>query len=116
MRKNWLRLLRPSNTKSCCSRVSTIPTFRAFMVNLLKVAGRAAMVAASGGLAWTADSQWRRMLHTPQPPYSPGLGGTIYTYSDEPVNGWLLAVVWSPDGRYIVSASFDGTVQVWDAK
>ncbi len=37
----------------------------------------------------------------------------IYTYRGHNAN--VLAVTWSPDGQRIASASFDQTVQVWDA-
>jgi WD40 repeat protein len=35
----------------------------------------------------------------------------IVTYGDH--NDWVDAVAWSPDGKYIASASADHTVQVW---
>lgn len=36
---------------------------------------------------------------------------TVYKQHDS----WVRAVAWSPDGRYISSASKDGTVQIWEA-
>jgi len=42
------------------------------------------------------------------------LGGTIYTYHGH--SDRVRAVVWSPDGSRIASASDDQTVQVWDAE
>jgi WD40 repeat protein len=31
-------------------------------------------------------------------------------------SNWVTSVVYSPDGKYIVSGSFDLTVKVWDAQ
>jgi WD40 repeat protein len=41
------------------------------------------------------------------------MGDRIFTYRGH--SSWVMAVAWSPDGKRIVSGSFDHTVQVWEA-
>ena len=31
-------------------------------------------------------------------------------------SGWVRSVAYSPDGKHIVSGSFDNTVKVWDSQ
>src|SRR5712692_9307414 len=49
---------------------------------------------------------------------SPGM--TLFTYDAHSIyhghSGYVDAVSWSPDGQFIASGSWDGTVQVWDAR
>jgi hypothetical protein len=90
------------------------------------LAGGAILI--SGGAIWFASSQRRNAnqstpMSTPKPtPTSTPLGTTFVTYRGHSES--VLALAWSPSGKYIVSAggnnlvgatSNDNTVQVWDA-
>jgi dipeptidyl aminopeptidase/acylaminoacyl peptidase len=50
----------------------------------------------------------------PAPAAVPQQGGLIRTLSGH--GGGVISVAWSPDGRRIVSTSYDGTVKVWDVE
>ena len=76
---------------------------------LLRIAGYAGLVAATGTLTWLAES---RVLGGPNPDYSPNLGGTICT---ENTGSGVLGVAWSPDGMRLVMGNWQGHVQAFDA-
>jgi WD40 repeat protein len=92
-----------------------------------------AALAAVGAtyLGWLAHAPKntlvaRNMLLSPSPTLTPSptvtpsstvpisaIGDTVYVYTGH--SDWVDTANWSPDGQRIVSASFDRTLQVWDA-
>ena len=64
------------------------------------VIGMVGLVVVGGGITWIHNTLSQKSL-------------TLYTYSGH--SNWVYSVAWSPNGKRIASASFDGTVQVWDA-
>ncbi len=76
---------------------------------LLKIAGYAGLVAATGTLTWLAETV---VLGGPHPDYSLNLGGTIFT--DNTGNG-VLGVAWSPNGMRLVMGNWNGQVKAFDA-
>ena len=77
------------------------------MAGLIFIGGSLIPFTASCGTVASSPST------TSQTPPAPALGKTLYTYRGH--RSMVTAVAWSPDGRRIVSASYDGTAQVWDA-
>ena len=51
----------------------------------------------------------------PLKPYtiSPSIGTLVSTHAEH--NDWISQVAWSPNGQLIASASYDGSVRVWNA-
>ena len=76
---------------------------------LLKIAGYAGLIAATGTLTWQVESP---VLGGPHPDYSPNLGGTIYTYNS---GSGVLGVSWSPNGMRLVMGNWQGHVRAFDA-
>jgi serine/threonine protein kinase len=82
------------------------------------------LVALSSGATWYVANQLSRMssvlpanIGTNNPlsklADSASSGSPVLTYSAQQDYVW--AVDWSPDGKYIVSGSHDGTTHVWNA-
>ncbi len=92
-------------------QISTLPPKqrRFSRRTVFKMGGLAGLAAATGTLAWLAESV---ILGIPHPSYSPNLGGTICTYN---AGSGVLGVAWSPDGMRLAMGNWKGQVQAWDA-
>jgi serine/threonine protein kinase len=64
------------------------------------VIGLVGLVVVGGGTTWIHNILSQK-------------SSTLYTYRGH--SNWVYSVAWSPNGKRIASASYDGTVQVWDA-
>ena len=87
-------------------------------------AGAIGLVAVSSGATWYVVNQLSRVSSTlpksmginnplSKLAYSASSSSPVLTYSAQQDYVW--AVDWSPDGKYIVSGSHDGTTHVWNA-
>ncbi len=55
--------------------------------------------------------QTLQTVSTPPVQHSP-IGEELITYTKH--SDWIASLAWSPDGKYIASASYDRTVQIWE--
>src|SRR5229473_877786 len=75
--------------------------------------GGGAVIAGSGGI-WYLSSRHGAARSALVPSNAiPAAGTTLFTYTGH--TGPVFSVAWSPNGKRIVSGSWDATAQVWDA-
>jgi WD40 repeat protein len=72
--------------------------------------GLGILAGASSQLAWHLELSSSRAI--PHPNYTPGLGGTLYTYD---ASSAVYSVAWSPNGTRIVLGDKGNQVLAWDA-
>src|SRR6266516_6298648 len=75
--------------------------------------GAVAIITGSGGIWYISSRSGAPPSTLITPTRVPTAGTTLFTYTGhtDPV----FSVAWSPDGKRIVSGSWDETAQVWDA-
>ena len=75
--------------------------------------GAGAVIAGSGGVWYLSSRRTAAPAAVVPPTPVPTAGTTLFTYTGH--TGPVFSVAWSPDGKRIVSGSWDETAQVWDA-
>lgn len=81
-------------------------------------------LSGHGAIAWSPDSQYLALADSPQAGYiqvrSTTTGAPIATYYQQPGSvmpsgeqNSIGTIAWSPNGKYIATAGYDGSVQVW---
>src|SRR6266567_2732519 len=100
----------PTNSRLPARRADTlqrIPTYRRFVFTLQRALPAAVVACLILALLLVFGIQ----IATKNASLPPGT--MLLTYEGH--SDYVDAVAWSPDGQYIASGSWDGTVQVWDA-
>ena len=100
----------PINSRLSARRANTlqrIPTYRRFVFTLQRALPAAVVACLILALLLVFGIQ----IATKNASLPPGT--MLLTYAGH--SDYVDAVAWSPDGQYLASGSWDGTVQVWDA-